>query len=407
MSFKDLELNAALQKAIEELGFTTPTPVQERAIPEILRGVDVRISAQTGTGKTGAFLLPALHKLAGQPNAKGSGPRVLILVPTRELALQVAAEAAKFSKHLPRMKTVCIFGGSPYPPQYRDLSRPHEILVATPGRLIDHLERRRVSLSRVEMLILDEADRMLDMGFIEPVELIAAATAPSRQTLLFSATLQGNVYSLSKRLMKDSIEIAITPERVNHENIDQRLCYVDDIHHKYRLLDHFLEDLEITQAIVFTATKRLADELVDELLEKGCSTAALHGDMNQRQRTKTISRMRKGEIKILVATDVAARGIDLQSISHVINFDLPNSKEDYVHRIGRTGRAGATGIALSFAAHRERGLITQIERFTGQEITPHVIPGLEPTARRSSSQPRSPQKPFHRRSSNKSFSRGR
>lgn len=408
MSFKDLEIHTALHKAIEELGYTVPTPVQEKAIPEILLGKDVRISAQTGTGKTAAFLLPALHKLASQTGIKGPGPRVLVLVPTRELALQVAAEAAKLSKYLRNMKTVCIYGGAPYPPQYRDLSRPHEILVATPGRLIDHLERKKVSLARVEMLILDEADRMLDMGFIEPVELIASATASHRQTLLFSATLQGNVFALSKRLMRDSIEIAISPERPNHENIEQKLCLVDDIHHKYRLLDHFLENFDITQAIIFTATKRLADELVDQLLDKGCNIAALHGDMNQRQRTKTISRVRRGEVKILVATDVAARGIDVQSISHVINFDLPNNKEDYVHRIGRTGRAGATGIALSFVSHKEKHLVTQIERFTGQEIAHEIVPGLEPSVRKPSpSQPKGQRRPFHRRSSNNSFSRRR
>ncbi len=379
MTFKNIALDPAIHKALEQCGFTDPTPVQIEAIPEILLGSDIRISAQTGTGKTAAFLLPALHKLTTPSSNRGLGPRILILVPTRELALQIAAEALRFSKYLQRIRTICIYGGAPYPPQYRDLSRPHDILVATPGRLIDHLERRKVNLSRVEMLVLDEADRMLDMGFKEPVELIASATPSSRQTILLSATLYGNVATLSKRLMKNSKEIAITPTKVNHDNIEQKLCFVDDIHHKYRLLDHLLNDPSINQAIIFTATKRLADGLVDQLKDQGHNSAALHGDMNQRQRTKTITRMRRGEIKILVATDVAARGIDVQSISHIINFDLPDNKEDYVHRIGRTGRAGNTGVAVSFAAHKERYLVSQIERFTGQSITPHVVPGLEPT----------------------------
>ena len=379
MSFKDLNLHEAINKAIEETGYTTPTPIQEKAIPEILKGGDLRISAQTRTGKTAAFILPTLNQLANAPVTRYQGPRVLILVPTRELAIQVAEEVTKFSRHLPRVKTVCIYGGAPYPLQNKQLSRPYDILVATPGRLIDHLERRRINLSYIEMFILDEADRMLDMGFIEPVEQIAAAAPKSRQTLLFSATMRGSVISLSKRLMKDALEINVSTEHAKHENIEQRLYYVDDLNHKYRILDHLLTDPNITQAIIFTATKRFADELVDELLDRGCHAAALHGDMNQRQRTRTIARLRQEEIRILVATDVAARGIDVQTISHVINFDLPNGEEDYVHRIGRTGRAGANGIALSFAAPKDKQLVMQIERFTGQQITPHVIPGLEPT----------------------------
>lgn len=389
MTFKNHEFHPAIHKALEECGFNLPTPVQEKAIPEILLGKDVRISAQTGTGKTAAFILPALQKLTTPSLHRGLGPRVLVLVPTRELALQVAAEAVRFSKHLQRTRTICIYGGAPYPQQYRDLSKPHDILVATPGRLIDHLERKKVNLSRVELLVLDEADRMLDMGFIEPVELIASATPSSRQTILLSATLFGNVAKLSDRIMSDAEEISVTPTKVNHDNIEQRLCFADDINHKFRLLDHVLSDPTINQAIIFTATKKLADGLVDQLTEQGHNSAALHGDMNQHKRTKTIARLRRGEIKILVATDVAARGIDVHSISHVINFDLPGNKEDYVHRIGRTGRAGKTGVAVSFAAHGEKQLVSQIERFTGQTITAQVIPGLEPRQKSSSKPPRS------------------
>jgi superfamily II DNA/RNA helicase len=292
--------------------------------------------------------------------------------------MQVAAEAAKYTKHMPHMKTVCVFGGTPYPIQNKQLSRPYDILVATPGRLIDHLERNRIKLDRIEVLILDEADRMLDMGFVEPVEHIASLTPKTRQTLLFSATLKGNVLKLSRRLLNNPLEIAIEPERAAADGIEQHLHTVDNIDHKYRLLDHLLRDEAMQQVIVFTATKHQADQLADKLCMEGHPAAALHGDLNQRQRTRTIARLRKGEFRILVATDVAARGIDIPAISHVINFDLPMSAEDYVHRIGRTGRAGATGIALSFAAHRDLRLVQQIERFIGKKMILTVIPGMEP-----------------------------
>ena len=390
MSFKDLNLHPAVLKAIEEAGYIEPTPVQSQAIPKILEGCDLRASAQTGTGKTAAYILPCLNQLAQPSNKKGTGPRLLILVPTRELAMQVAAEAIKYSKNLSKVKTVCIYGGAPYPFQNKELARPYEILVATPGRLIDHLERGRISFSRLETLILDEADRMLDMGFIEPVEKIAASTPKDRQTLLFSATMKGSVLNLSRSLLKNPVEINIVPDIERHENIEQRLHYVDGLDHKYRILSHLLEDPSINQAIVFTSTKRHADQLVDELYDKGYDAAALHGDMNQRQRTRTVLRLRKGEIRILVATDVAARGIDVLTISHVINFDLPQSVEDYVHRIGRTGRAGGTGIALSLASSKEAQFVKRIEAYTGKKITPHVIPGMEPVFRKSSSGPKSP-----------------
>lgn len=386
ISFQDLNLHPGLLQAISELGHTIPTPIQSEAIPMIEKGLDILASAQTGTGKTAAFILPALNRLTAPSTLRGNGPRVLILVPTRELAMQVAEESKKYSKFLPRMKTVCIYGGAPYPVQNRELSRPYEILVATPGRLIDHLERGRINFSRLEMLILDEADRMLDMGFIEPVEKIAAATPKTRQTLLFSATLKGSVLGLSQRLLNKPVEINITPQHAKHENIEQRLHFVDNLSHKNRLLDHLLNDPELVQAIVFTSTKNHADVLLDLLIENGHQAAALHGDMNQRQRMRTISRLRQEEIKILVATDVAARGIDVLTISHVINFDLPMSAEDYVHRIGRTGRAGAKGVALSFAAPKDAHVVRRIEQFTGQKITPHVIAGMEPQLKPSSSQ---------------------
>lgn len=388
MIFKDLNLHPSILKAIEEIGYTTPTPIQEQAIPKILEGCDLRASAQTGTGKTAAFILPALMRLVEPSKMPGYGPRILVLVPTRELAMQVAEEATKYSKHLRRAKTVCIYGGAPYPIQNRMLSRPYDILVATPGRLIDHLERGRIDFTRIEMLVLDEADRMLDMGFIEPVELIASKTPSQRQTLLFSATMKGNVMKLSNRLLNHPIEISVSEAHAKHENIEQRLHNVDNLGHKNRILDHLLSDPALNQAIVFTSTKVHADQLVDELVENGHDAAALHGDMNQRQRTRTITQLRQGKIRVLVATDVAARGIDILTISHVINFDLPNSVEDYVHRIGRTGRAGSTGVALSFAAPKDIHLVRRIEQFTGQKMTTHIIPGLEPQIKPSSQRPK-------------------
>lgn len=369
-------LHEKIQKAILDLGHTIPTPVQEQAIPKILEGSDLQVSSQTGSGKTAVFILPALNKL--MTAIPGRGPRILILVPTRELAMQVAGESAKYSKHLPHIKTVCIYGGMPYPLQNKQLSKPYDILVATPGRLIDHIERGRIHLSRIQMLVLDEADRMLDMGFVEPVEHIASLTPKTRQTLMFSATLKGNVMKLSRRLLNNPIEISIEPSHAEQTSIDQQVHTVDNIDHKYRLLDHLLGDQALSQVIVFTATKHQADQLADKLCVDGHPAGALHGDMNQRQRTRTIAALRKGAIRILVATDVAARGIDIPAISHVINFDLPMSAEDYIHRIGRTGRAGATGTALSFAAPRDLRLVQEIERFTGKKMTPTVIPGMEP-----------------------------
>ncbi|MBA3958396.1 MAG: DEAD/DEAH box helicase [Parachlamydiaceae bacterium] len=377
--FQDLNLDPKILQAIEEAGYTTPTPIQEQAIPQILAGFDLRASAQTGTGKTAAFILPALNRLMTPSPVNASGPRVLILVPTRELAMQVAAEAVKYSKHLTRVKTVCIYGGAPYPIQNRELSRHYEILVATPGRLIDHMESGRINFSRLEMLVLDEADRMLDMGFIEPVEQIAAATPKERQTLLFSATLKGSVLQLSRNLLKDPKEIEVSSPHEKHENIDQRLHHADNIDHKNRLLEEILTDETVTQVIIFTSTKHHADQLADQLAEIGHDVAALHGDMNQRQRSRTILQMRQGKLRVLVATDVAARGLDVQSITHVINFDLPTNVEDYVHRIGRTGRAGAKGVAWSFAASRDLQVIKRIEQFTGQKMNLQVIPGFEAT----------------------------
>lgn len=378
MSFEDLNLHPSIIKAISEAGYTAPTPIQKQAIPELIAGHDVMASAQTGTGKTAAFMLPALHLLATPSQAHSRGPRILVLTPTRELALQVSEAAKKYGKYLSRINVVSILGGMPYPLQNKLLSQPVDILVATPGRLIDHIQRGRIDFKRLQMLVLDEADRMLDMGFIEDVETIAAATPATRQTLLFSATLDNAIDKVAVKLLKTPQRIQVATQKAKLDNIEQRLHYADDMSHKNRLLDHVLRDEKVKQAIVFTATKRDADTLADNLYAQGFSAAALHGDMNQRERTRTLKRLRSGGLQVLVATDVAARGIDVADITHVINFDLPKFAEDYVHRIGRTGRAGASGIAVSFASNKDSAHLSKIERYTGQRIASHIIPGLEP-----------------------------
>jgi len=299
------------------------------------------------------------------------------LTPTRELAQQVCDAATKYGKNM-RFKIISILGGMPYPVQNRLLSSHVDILVATPGRLIDHMERGRIDFSRLEVLILDEADRMLDMGFVDDVERIAKATPATRQTLLFSATLDGVVGNLASRLLKTPKRISVSAAKDKHENIEQRMMFADDVAHKNKMLNHLLTDVGVNQALVFTATKRDADSLADQLSAQGHSVAALHGDMNQRERNRTLLNMRNGNVRILVATDVAARGLDVRGISHVINFDLPKFAEDYVHRIGRTGRGGESGIAISFASNRDAQLLKRIERYTEQSIKMHTIEGLEP-----------------------------
>jgi superfamily II DNA/RNA helicase len=389
VNFESLQLAPELMRALTTCGYTSPTPVQLQTIPALLAGRDVIGSAQTGTGKTAAFVLPALQRLtAATRAARSSGhhavctPRILVLAPTRELAQQVATQAVLYGQYL-RVRVVCIYGGAPYPVQNRELSRGVDLLVATPGRLIDHLERGRIDLSQLEMLVLDEADRMLDMGFIEDVESIAARTPKARQTVLFSATFETAIARLAARLLRDPVRIEIEADKKPPTAIDQRVHFTDDHAHKHRILDHLLADVEMTQSIVFIATKRDAESLAIRLRGEGHAAAALHGDMDQRERTRTLSDMRRGSVRTLVATDVAARGLDVAGISHVINFDLPRQAGDYVHRIGRTGRAGATGIAVSLAAHSERGQVRQIERYTGATIAAHEIPGLEPRRRPS------------------------
>ncbi len=377
ITFESLDLHPSILKAVAEAGYINPTPIQAQAIPDILDGRDILASAQTGTGKTAGFTLPALNLLATPHESRSRGPRILVLVPTRELAAQVNDSARKYGKYL-RARTVSIVGGMPYPLQNKLLSQPLDILVATPGRFIDHMERGRIDLSRLQMLVLDEADRMLDMGFMPDVQRICDALPKERQTLLFSATLDGNIGSIAQDILNNPVTIQVAAQKEKHENIEQRLHHVDDLNHKNKLLEHLLIEPDINQAIIFTSTKRHADILAEDLYAAGHKTAALHGDMTQGARNRTLTKLRHGDVKVLVATDVAARGIDVKGISHVINYDLPKFAEDYVHRIGRTGRAGQKGIAIAFASNMDRHALRKIEQYTGQKLHASVIEGFEP-----------------------------
>jgi superfamily II DNA/RNA helicase len=376
ISFESLNLHPTILRAVLEAGYDTPTAVQAQAIPHALEGRDIMASAQTGTGKTAGFTLPALNLLATPHASNSRGPRILVLTPTRELAAQVNEAARKYGKYI-RARTVSIVGGMPYPLQNKLLSQPLDILVATPGRFIDHMERGRIDLSRLQMLVLDEADRMLDMGFMPDVERICEALPKQRQTLLFSATLDG-IMHIGKQFQNNPVTIQVAGQKEKHANIEQRLHFVDDMTHKNKLLEHLLIAPDMNQAIIFTSTKRHADVLAEDLYAAGHKTAALHGDMTQGARNRTLTKLRHGDVKVLVATDVAARGIDVQGISHVINYDLPKFAEDYVHRIGRTGRANNKGVAISFASNMDRHLLRKIEQFTGQKLDAAVIEGFEP-----------------------------
>ncbi len=377
MTFEELNLSPVILKALTARGYTTPTPIQQQAIPMVMSGADLIATAQTGTGKTAAFVLPALERLATPSSIPGKGPRFLVLAPTRELAGQVMEAARSYGRGA-RVRCGSIVGGMPYREQMRLLSAPVDIIVATPGRLLDHLERGSVRLNRLELLVLDEADRMLDMGFSEDMEKIVSAAPSERQTLMFTATMDKTVLKLAEKMLRNPQRIELAAPTSSHELIEQRLHVTDSLSHKKELLRHFVSDSSLTRAIIFSATKRDADELARELNREGYRAAALHGDMNQFARNKTIERMRRGGIRLLVATDVAARGLDVSGISHVINFDLPRFAEDYVHRIGRTGRAGASGIAISFVSSSELSYLERIERFIGRKLPERQVEGLAP-----------------------------
>ena len=383
IKFADLNLDKNILSAVRSEGYESPTPIQAQAIPFALEGRDIMASAQTGSGKTAAFLLPTLQKLTKRSEKPGKGPRALVLTPTRELAAQVEKNALAYAKNMRWFRTVSIVGGASFGYQTRALSKPVDLIVATPGRLMDLMQSGKVDFERLEVLILDEADRMLDMGFIDDIETIVEATPSDRQTLLFSATWDGAVGKLARKLTKDPETIEV--ERVDDQGkIEEQLLYCDDMRHKNRLLDHILRDANIDQCVIFTSTKAMTEVIADELYEKGFAANCLHGDMPQGWRNRTLMDLRKGRCKILVATDVAARGIDVPTITHVINYDLPKQAEDYVHRIGRTGRAGRTGIAITFAEVNEYVKVHKIEKYIGRKLPELTIEGMEPTRKRKS-----------------------
>ncbi len=375
-SFDDFGFDDTLLRAVKACGFSTPTPVQVQAIPPVMAGRDLLASAQTGTGKTAAFLLPILHRLKTRPAKPGRGPRVLILSPTRELAGQIA-DAVRDLGRFSNVRHGSVVGGMGYGPQHRLLGGSLDVLVATPGRLMDHMEQGRVSFPRLEVLVLDEADRMLDMGFAPAVERIASALPKDRQTLLFSATLEGRVLNVARRHQTDPATVRLAHATMRHKDIAQWMHEAGDGAHKRAVLERLLGEMGPGQALVFTATKRGAKRLAATLEAGGHACDALHGNMTQAARLRTVARLRKGGLKVVVATDVAARGLDVPGISHVINYDLPRTAEDYIHRIGRTGRAGAEGVAISLVGRAEMGQLRQIERLTGRPMERRVLNGLE------------------------------
>jgi superfamily II DNA/RNA helicase len=380
MSFTSLGLDSSLLTNLTRLGYVEPTPVQREAIPAALAGGDLLVSSQTGSGKTAAFVLPGLQRLRTASSLPGKGPRMLVLTPTRELAMQVQKATHGYCSGQ-NLKTACLVGGVPFGQQLAQVKKPVDIVIATPGRLLDHMNRRSVDLARVELLVLDEADRMLDMGFQEEIDSIVVRVPKDRQTLLFSATLAGVVGRLAGRVTRNPKRVEIARAAEVKLDITQHALIADDAAHKGRMLDALLREVEVEQALVFTAMKRTAAELTLSLVEKGFPAGALHGDMQQKERTRTLNRMRDGSVKVLVATDVAARGIDVPGINLVVNYDAPRQAEDYVHRIGRTGRAGRAGIAVTFLGQADRHLVRQIERFTGNKVSMMEIEGLEPRGR--------------------------
>ncbi|MGC3819078.1 DEAD/DEAH box helicase [Acinetobacter sp. G11] len=385
-TFADFSLDESLTQALEGLGLTTPTPVQEQAIPAALEGKDLLVSSQTGSGKTAAFLLPTLNALANQDTFVPfkermkaiTQPSILVISPTRELAQQVCQDAIAFVRHMKGVRVAAIMGGMPFGKQIQQL-KGAQVVVATPGRLLDLVNRRQIKLDKVDSLIVDEADRMLDLGFSEDLEAISDLAVNRTQTLMFSATFAPRIINLAERMMNDPERIAIETGHSTNTDITQTLHWTDGFEHKKKLLTHWLNEEDLDQAVVFASTQEDTDMLAEELSEAGLSVVALHGAMPQTVRNRRLRSIREGRAKILVATDVAARGLDVPTISHVINFGLPMKNEDYVHRIGRTGRAGRTGKAITLATYRERGKIRALEDYLETRLNVSEIEGLEPS----------------------------
>ena len=366
-TFQDLQLIEPLLHALQKTGYTTPTPIQEQAIPHLLAGRDLLGCAQTGTGKTAAFSLPILQNLAiEKKKAKPHAPRVLILSPTRELALQIQENIQAYGANL-HIRSTAIFGGVSQVPQVKQLAQGVEILVATPGRLMDLIQQRQVNLSQIEVFVLDEADRMLDMGFIQPIRQIISKLPYERQNLFFSATMPKDIQELASSILVHPVKVEVTPVSSTTELVEQQLYYVDRSH-KRDLLKYLLENKDMKRVIVFTRTKHGANRVSEVLMKTRIPSAAIHGNKSQGARQRALAQFQSGEIRVLVATDIAARGIDVDGITHVINFEVPNIAESYVHRIGRTGRAGASGIAISFSDLEEKAFIKDIEKLIQMKI---------------------------------------
>lgn len=379
MSFESLGLRAEIVRAVHEHGYTIPTPIQLQAIPAVLSGLDILAGAQTGTGKTAGFTLPLLQRLSEFDFAKSSGKariRVLVLTPTRELAAQVEESVRTYGKYLD-LKSFAMFGGVNINPQKERLNRRLDILVATPGRLLDHVMQRTIDLTGIQTLVLDEADRMLDMGFIRDIRKILALLPPKRQNLLFSATFSDEIKALANTILQQPVMIEVARQKATAELITQVIHPVDR-DKKRALLTHLIQSGKWTQVLVFTRTKHLANRLAEQLDKDGIRAMAIHGNKSQGARTRALAEFKAGQVRVLVATDIAARGIDIDSLPHVVNYELPNVPEDYVHRIGRTGRAGAEGEACALVCVDEHKLLADIEKLLKRKIDSEIVAGFEP-----------------------------
>ncbi|WP_293761169.1 DEAD/DEAH box helicase [uncultured Aquitalea sp.] len=402
MLFSELGLSPEILRAIEEQGYSEPTPIQAKAIPLVLSGRDLLAAAQTGTGKTAAFMLPILERLKKFANTSVSPAmhpvRALVLSPTRELADQIGVNVRTYTKYLP-LRATTVFGGMNMDPQVQELRRGVEILIATPGRLLDHIQQKTVQLNKVDVLVLDEADRMLDMGFIQDIRKIMGMLPKERQTLLFSATFAPEIKRLAADFMKDPQTVEVARQNATNEQVEQVVYSVDGFR-KRHLLSHLIRQRDMSQVIVFCKTKLSADQLARDLKRDGLSVEAIHGDKAQGARLETLSAFKEGSLRVLVATDVAARGLDISELPFVVNFELPNSPEDYVHRIGRTGRAGASGVAISLMAADETRQLEAIEKLTRQTLKPQLVEGFWPAAMRPAAPSPAPTpSPSHRQNS--------
>ncbi|WP_461538517.1 DEAD/DEAH box helicase [Spongorhabdus nitratireducens] len=374
-SFASLGLSAPLQQALDEQGYREPTPIQSKAIPMILTGRDMMAAAQTGTGKTAGFTLPLLQRLSDMKASKSGAPRALILVPTRELADQVGKSVEAYGRHLP-FKSAIIIGGVDVEPQLQQLQQGVDIVIATPGRLKDLLNQKKLSLQQLRMLVLDEADRMLDLGFIQEIRSIISLLPQKRQSLMFSATFSPDIVALTEELMRHPVRVEVAPRNSAAKTVKQTV-YAVDVQDKPDILSYIIQGGKWSRALVFVRTKKRADQLVEQLAEEQLSAVAIHSNKSQIYRTRALDALKKGKVRILVATDVAARGLDIEQLPLVVNYDLPKVAQDYVHRIGRTGRAGESGRAISLMSPEERKLVGAIGELLGRKLAPEPLPFFE------------------------------